>query len=158
MASVTPIPDGFTSFTPHLTVKDAAGAIDWYVKVFNAREVTRSAVPGTDTIMHAQLRIGDSMLMLNDELPQSGALAPGDDHHGVAVHMYVDDADAVFKRAVDGGAKVVFPLENTFWGDRYGKVIDPFGHHWSIASRIEDLSPEQMEQRAQEFFAKMKGN
>ena len=156
MAAVRPIPDGFHSLTPHLTVKDAAKAIAWYKASFGAEELARSEVPGAGTIMHASRRVGDSMLMLNDEFPQSEALGPGDDHRGIAIHLYVDDVDAVFTRSIENGAREVFPVMDTFWGDRYGKLIDPFGHHWSIATRKEDLTPAQVEERANQYFSQAK--
>lgn len=150
MSKVRPVPEGFRTITPHLTVKGAAKAIDFYQRAFGAELVTKHEMPGTGAIMHAQLMIGDSSLMLNDEFPQ-GASAPSDSSP-VTIHVYTEDADALFARATKAGATVVFPLENAFWGDRYGLVKDPFGHSWSIATRVEDLKPDEVMARAAKAF------
>ena len=155
MSKAQPVPAGFHSLTPHLTVKNAAKAIDWYKSAFGAVEVDRSLTPGGDTIMHATLRIGDSHLMLNDEFPPM-ALAPSAEHHGVSLHLYVGDVDAVFSRAINSGAKTVMPVMDMFWGDRYGVLTDPYGHHWSVGTHKEDLAPAEIEKRAVEFFARHK--
>ncbi len=156
MANVNPIPEGIHTLTPHITIKGAANAIDWYAKVLGAREEMRMVMPGTDIIMHARLSVGDSHVMLNDEFPQSGSVGPKPDEKASAIHAYVEDVDAVYKQAMDNGATEVLAPMDTFWGDRYGKFTDPFGHHWSVASRIEALTPEQIGQRSQEYFAQMK--
>jgi PhnB protein len=144
-----PIPAGFHALTPHLVVKGAAEAIEFYKRAFGAREISRMPFPGPDgkvSIGHAELRIGDSVLFLADEFPQQGVLGPSG-HSPVTIHMYVTDADAAFARAVEAGARAVMPPADMFWGDRYGKLVDPFGHNWSIAEHLEDLSPAQMHER-----------
>jgi uncharacterized glyoxalase superfamily protein PhnB len=150
-----PIPAGHHTITPHLVIKGASEAIEFYKKAFSAEEAFRMPFPGPDgqvKIGHAELHIGDSVLYLADEFPQQGVTGPNG-HSPVSLHMYVTDADAVFKRAVAAGATVTMPLADMFWGDRYGKLVDPFGHHWSIATHVEDLTPEQMEERKAAAFA-----
>ena len=144
MTQVKPIPDGMHTLTPHLVCRDAAAAIDFYAKAFGATELGRLA--GADgKLIHAMLRIGDSSLMLLDEFPDWGALSPLSlKGSPVTVHLYVEDADESFERAVAAGAKVTIPLDDMFWGDRYGKLEDPFGHQWSIATHIRDASPEEI--------------
>lgn len=144
-----PIPAGRRAVTPYLVVKSADEAIEFYKRVFDAEEVYRLPFPGADGRMkvgHAELRIGDSWLFLGDESPEHGALAPSGSSP-VKVHLYVTDADAVFNRAVEAGATVRMPLENTFWGDRHGKLADPFGHEWAISEQIEDVSPAEIQKR-----------
>ena len=145
-------PKGFHAVTPHLLCDDAAAAIDWYKKVFSAEEVGRSLDPHGQ-IMHAELRIGDSPLYINDAMMQHKSPK---DYGGspVAFWIYIDNSDALFKRAVDAGGKVQMPLDNQFWGDRAGSIKDPAGYTWWIATRKEDLTKAEVEQRAQEFFAK----
>ncbi len=142
--AVKPIPDGMHSVTPHLVCADAAAAIAFYVKAFNAVEAAR--LPGPDgKIWHAMVRIGDSPVMLVDEFPDYGSLGPkAREGTSVTLHLYVKDADAAFKQAIEAGATVKMPLENTFWGDRYGIVEDPFGHAWSIATHVKDMTPEEI--------------
>jgi uncharacterized glyoxalase superfamily protein PhnB len=150
-----PIPAGQHTITPHLIIKGAAEAIEFYKKAFGAEEISCMRFPGpngTEKIGHAALQIGDSRLFLADEFPQQGGIGPGATSP-VTLHLYVTDADASFARAVEAGAKVKMPLANMFWGDRYGQLIDPFGHHWSIAEHLEDLTPEQMRQRMGAMFA-----
>lgn len=139
---VKPIPDGMRSVTPHLVCDGAAAAIDFYKAAFGAVEVGR--MPGPDgRLMHAQIRIGDSAVMLVDESPKFGMLGPKSlKGTPVTIHLYVPDVDAFVARAVDAGAKVVMPPADMFWGDRYGSLEDPFGHRWSVATHIKDLSPE----------------
>jgi uncharacterized glyoxalase superfamily protein PhnB len=139
------IPAGMHTVTPHLICADAAQAIEFYQRAFGAAELSR--LPGADgKIMHASIRIGDSVIMLNDELPQWGAFGPKSlKGSPVTIHLYVEDADAFFAQAVQAGAKATMPLEDAFWGDRYGKVEDPFGHQWSIATHLRDVTPEEME-------------
>lgn len=144
-----PIPDGFHSITPHLVIKGASEAIEFYKQAFGAREVSRMPFPGPDgtiRLCHAELRIGDSKLFLADEFLEYGSAGPGASSP-VTIHLYVTDADAAFVRAVDAGATVTMPLADMPWGDRYGRVVDPFGHHWSIAEHLEDLTPEQIQER-----------
>jgi PhnB protein len=148
-----PIPDGQHSITPHMVIKGASEAIDFYKRAFGAEELCRMPFPnpdGTTKLGHAELQIGDSKLFLADEFPDHGSVGPGAGSP-VTIHLYVTDADAVFARAVEEGATVSMPLADMFWGDRYGKVIDPFGHHWSIAEHIEDLTPEQMQEKMAAF-------
>jgi PhnB protein len=147
---VRPIPAGYHSVTAALTVHDAARAIDFYTLAFDARELGR--MPGPDgRLMHAELQIGDSRVMLSDEMPDLGG-GPSPRSLGgtpVTLQLYVEDADSVFQRAIDAGAVVAQPLEDQFWGDRYGKVIDPFGHAWGILTHIEDVSDEEIMRRMQ---------
>ncbi|HEV8112901.1 MAG TPA: VOC family protein [Planctomycetota bacterium] len=144
MPAAKPIPDGFHSLTPHIVVKGAAKAIDFYKKAFGAEEINRAAMPD-GSIMHALLRVGDSMLMLNDEFPQMNAMGPTSiGGTAVTLHLYVQDADKAWQRAVQAGAKVKMPIADMFWGDRYGIVSDPFGHDWAIATHTKDLAPDQI--------------
>lgn len=152
-----PIPDGYTSITPHLVVRNAAGAIDFYKKAFGAVEIFRHTAPGSDTIFHAELKIGNAILMLCDEFPQMGAVSPQAlNGTPTSFYLYVEDVDAVFNRAVECGAKVLLPVEDKFYGDRNGSLEDPFGHKWAIATHKEDLTPEELEQRSKEFMEKQK--
>jgi PhnB protein len=145
MPKVKPIPDGMHSVTPHLICAGAAKAIEFYKNAFGAVEGGR--LPGPDgRIMHAQLRIGDSAVMLVDEMPEWGALGPKAlKGSPVTIHLYVNDVDAFVARAVKAGAKVTMEVADQFWGDRYGKLEDPFGHHWSVATHVRDLTPEEMQ-------------
>jgi len=147
------IPEGMRSVTPHLICAGAAAAIEFYKKAFGAVELSR--IPGVNgKIMHASIRIGDSVIMLNEENPEWGALGPKAlKGSPVTIHLYVKDADAVFAQAVKAGAKVTMPLDDMFWGDRYGKVEDPFGHQWSIGTHVRDVTPEEM----QKAMAQMAG-
>jgi PhnB protein len=150
-----PIPEGYHTLTPTLVIDGAAAAIDFYTKAFGARE--RGRMPGpNNTIAHAELEIGDSVIMLNDPFPQS-TVRPPTELGGTAsgVMMYVEDVDAVVQRAVDAGATVTMEIEDQFWGDRFGQIRDPFGHHWSIATHVEDVPPDEMEERAKQFMASM---
>jgi PhnB protein len=150
-----PIPDGFTTLTPHIIVRDAEKAIDFYKQAFGAEERGRHEGPD-GKIMHAEVKIGNSILMLNDEFPEMGGVSPLTvGKTSTTLHMYVDDADAVFDRAVKAGANVIMPVSDMFWGDRYGMVSDPFGHQWSIATHKQDLTAAEVEKAAQEFFSKM---
>jgi len=146
-----PIPDGYRTMTPHLVLRDAAATMEFYKKAFGAEEIGR--MPGPDgKVMHAEMRIGDSRFMVNDEFPEMGARSPVSiGGSPVTVHLYVPDADAVFNSAVAAGAKVKMPLADQFWGDRYGQVEDPSGHLWSIATHKEDLSSEQIAERAAKY-------
>ena len=146
---VKPIPEGMHTVTPHLVCAGASEAIAFYIKAFEATEVARMPGPG-GKLMHAMVRIGDSMVMLVDEVPEWQAVGPLTlKGSPVTLHLYVPDADAVFQRAVDAGAKPIMPVADLFWGDRYGVVEDPFGHRWSIATHTRELSPEQMQQEMQ---------
>lgn len=153
MATVNPIPEGVHTITPHLVAKNAGEAIEFYKRAFGAEEICRMPGPDGNSIMHAEMRIGDSMVFLCDEFPDMGARGPKSlGGSPVTMHMYVKDANAAFEQATKAGADVVMPLQDMFWGDRYGKLVDPFGHHWSIAQHIEDLTPEEMGKRAAAAF------
>ncbi len=157
MGNVKPIPEGFHTITPQMVVRDAGKAIDFYKKAFGAEEVMR--MPGSDgkTVMHAEMKIGDSIFMLCDEFPGSERFVAPQSLNGttVCITLYVTDVDKVFQRAVDAGATVSMPVMDAFWGDRYGKLTDPFGHEWGIATHKQDLTPEEIAKGAEEFFAKM---
>jgi PhnB protein len=153
MTKPKPVPQGMHSVTPHLICAGAADAIEFYKKAFGAVEVARLPGPG-GKLMHAMIRIGDSAVMLVDEMPEWGALGPKSlKGSPVTVHLYVENADATIERAVKAGAKVTMPLADQFWGDRYGKLEDPFGHHWSVATHVRDVSTEEM-QRAMQAMQK----
>jgi len=139
------------SVTPHLVCAGAADAIEFYKKAFGAVELTR--MPGPQgKLMHAMIRIGDSAIMLVDESPEWGMLGPKSlKGSPVTIHLYVDDADAFVARAVKAGAKVTMPVDDMFWGDRYGKLEDPFGHHWSVGTRVRDVSAQEMRQAMQKI-------
>lgn len=156
MAHVKPIPDGYHAVTPYLVLSGVAKAIEFYKKAFGAQELYRMPGPG-GSVMHAEIKIGDSVLMMADEFPGAEHCKAPSSLQGTTtnMHLYVEDADAAFERAVDAGAKVSMPLQDMFWGDRYGKLTDPFGHEWSIATHKEDLSPEEIGKRGQAFFAQM---
>jgi PhnB protein len=143
--AVEAIPKGYHTLTPYMTVRDAARAIEFYKQAFGA--VEKGVMKGPDgKIMHAELRIGDSIFMLADEFPQFGSMSPlSTGGSGMGLHIYVEDVDSAFDRAVKAGATVDMPVMDMFWGDRYGKLADPFGHKWSIATHKADLSMEEME-------------
>lgn len=150
---VNAIPSGYHTVTPYLVVSDGNRALEYYEQAFGATGVNRMDGPG-GKIMHAEFKIGDSMVMLSDEMgpnksPQSLGGSP------VSMFLYVEDVDSVFNKAVSAGAKPDMPPQDMFWGDRFGKLTDPFGHNWALATHIEDVTPEEMEQRAQAFNARM---
>ncbi|HYI36061.1 MAG TPA: VOC family protein [Thermoleophilaceae bacterium] len=148
---VEPIPSGYPRVTPYLIVDGASRAIEFYTSVLGAEERMRMPGPG-DKIGHAELAIGDSMVMLADEAPEVDARAPGSvGGSPVTLHVYVEDVDAVFEQAVQAGAKALRPPEDQFYGDRGGQFEDPFGHRWSIATHVEDVSAEEMEKRMAEM-------
>jgi uncharacterized glyoxalase superfamily protein PhnB len=151
MPKVKPVPDGMHTVTPHLVCAGAADAIEFYKKAFNAVEGGR--LPGPNgRLMHAMIRIEGSAVMLVDEMPEWGAFGPKSlKGSSVTIHLYVEDVDAVVKRAVDAGAKVTMPVADMFWGDRYGKLEDPFGHYWSVATHIRDVSMDEMKQAMQKM-------
>ena len=151
--AVKRVPDEYHRVTAHLTVRDAAALIEFYKKAFGAVERRRAPGPDGKSIMHAEIQIGDSIVFLNDEFPEMGALSPlGSQTTPVTLHLYVEDADKQFEQALSAGAVVVMPLAHQFWGDRYGIVKDPSGHQWSIGSHMEDLTPQQMQQRMAKAF------
>jgi uncharacterized glyoxalase superfamily protein PhnB len=149
------IPQGMHSVTPHLVCAGAAKAIEFYKQAFGAQECAR--LPGPDgRLMHAAVKIGDSQVMLVDEMPEWGALGPKAlKGSPVTIHLYVDDVDAVVARAVKAGAKVTMPVADQFWGDRYGKLEDPFGHHWSVATHVRDVSMEEAQKAMREMEKSM---
>ena len=143
-----PIPEGFRTVTPYLAVDDAAQAIEYYKKAFGATEHSRMEGPD-GKIAHAELKIGDSMLMLSDPFPHSATRPPKEVGGTTAsVFLYVDDVDAVVRQAVEAGASVTMEVADQFWGDRFGVITDPFGHVWSIATHVEDVPPEEMAERS----------
>lgn len=147
------VPDGYHTITPQLTLDDAAKTIDWYVRALGATEVSRSVGPD-GKVMHAELTIGNSRIMVNDVMMGAkGPLAFGGSP--AALWLYVDDSDAVFERAVAAGATVQMPMADQFWGDRAGAVADPAGYTWWIATRKEDFTPEELKERADAFFKQM---
>jgi PhnB protein len=150
---VKPIPDGYRNVNVILTVDDAARAIDFYKKAFGATEISR--LPMGDKIGHAELQIGDTRIMLNDEFPDNGNLGPkARGGTPVGLIIYTEDVDSAFKKAIDAGGTQTMAVEDQFWGDRMGSLTDPFGHKWSVATHTEDVNPEQMRERLQEFTAK----
>jgi PhnB protein len=150
-----PIPEGYHTVTPYLAVDDATEAIEYYTKAFGAKERVRMETPD-GKVGHAELEIGDSLVMLSDPFPQASTKPPNElGGTSVSVFMYVEDVDAVVKQAVDAGATVTMEVADQFWGDRFGSVKDPFGHLWSIATHVEDVPPEEMAERAKVAMAAM---
>jgi PhnB protein len=150
-----PVPEGYHTVTPYLHVDDAEQAIDFYKKAFGAKERMRMEAPD-GRIAHAEIEIGDSLVMLSDPFPQSSVRTPKELGGTTAgVFLYLEDVDAVVKRAVDAGATVTMEVADQFWGDRFGSVTDPFGHSWSIATHVEDVPPEEMAERAKAAMAEM---
>lgn len=148
MSQVKPIPDGMHSVTPHIVCAGAAGAVEFYKKAFNAVELTRLDGPA-GKLAHACIQIGSSRVMLADEYPEWGSVGPNTlKGSPVTLHLYVEDADQVFAQAINAGATLKMPLTDMFWGDRYGIVTDPYGHIWSIATHIKDVSLEEMQASA----------
>jgi len=150
-----PIPDGFNTVSPHIVVTDAAKAIEFYTKAFGAQEHGRFMGPDGKSVMHAELKIGNSMVMVGNEFPPSCLSPKSRGGTSVTMHLYVENADAAFDRAVKAGCTVKMPIMDQFWGDRYGQVEDPFGHQWSIATHKQDLTKEQIAANAKAFFANM---
>jgi PhnB protein len=154
--SVNPIPAGYHTLTPYLYIRGAAEAIEFYKKAFGAKEHFRMPSPDGKTIGHAEIQIGDSIIMMADEHLAMGAKGPQTlNGTSASFLLYVPDVDASFKQALDAGAKVTRPLENKFYGDRMGTLVDPYGHEWSLGTHIEDVSPEEMKKRATAEYAKM---
>ena len=144
--TVKAIPPGYHSLTPHMTVRDAARAIEFYKQAFGATQRGGVMTGPGGKVMHAELVIGDSILMLADEFPEYGSHSPqSGGGTATTLHIYTEDVDSAFDRAVAAGASVEMPLTDMFWGDRYGKLVDPFGHKWSLATHKADLSAEEME-------------
>ncbi len=153
--SVQPVPEGYHTLIPYIAVDDAAKAIEYYKKAFGAKE--RSRMDGPEgTIGHAELEIGDSVVMLADPFPHASTTPPSDaGSTTVAIVMYVEDVDAVVKKAVDEGATITEEVDDKFWGDRFGTIRDPFGHVWSIGTHVEDVPPQEMAERAKSAMAAM---
>jgi PhnB protein len=151
-----PIPEGFHTLTPHLIVRDAKRAIDFYKRAFGAQQLGQTHFTPDGKVMHATLKIGDSVLMLNDEFPDAGTRSPQSlGGSPVTINIYIEDVDRLFNQAVSAGATIAMPLKDQFWGDRYGVVADPFGHKWSLCTHLEDVAPEELEKRAKAEFAEM---
>jgi PhnB protein len=154
--NVKPIPEGYHTLTPYLAIRGAAEAIEFYKRAFGARERARMPGPDGKSIGHAEIVIGDSIIMLADEMPQFGNRSPQTlNGTPVTFALYVEDADASYKRAVDAGAKVLRPIADQFYGDRAGTVVDPYGYQWSLMTRKEEVSLEELNKRMKEFYAKM---
>jgi len=150
------VPDGYHTLTPALTVRDGAKAIDFYKRALGAQELMRMPGPDGRGLMHAELRIGDSIFMLSEEQPGMGCRAPASVGGPTSyLYVYVPDVDTAFKQAVAAGAKVVMPVVDMFWGDRYGQVEDPSGHRWGLATHTRDLSPEEIAKGQKQFFASL---
>ena len=155
---VPPIPAGFHTVTPQLTVKGATQALAFYKRAFGARELMRMPGPDGRSLMHAEIRIGDSIVFVNDEFPEMGPGPRAPQSLGGTtgtLHVYVRNVDAAFKRAVDAGARATMPPADMFWGDRYSKVVDPYGHEWGLATHKETLTPAQQRKRAEAFVKQM---
>jgi PhnB protein len=153
---VKAIPDGYRTITPCLVVRDGAAAIEFYRRAFGAAERFRMPGPDGKSIMHAELQIGDSLFMLSDEMPDMGCRAPAAVGGTTgSLYLYVPDVDAAFKRAVDAGAKVLMPVTDMFWGDRFGQVEDPSGHRWGLATHTEEVEPAEMARRQRAWLASM---
>lgn len=150
---VNPIPEGYHSLTPYLIVRDAAKAIDFYKRAFDAKEIYRMPTP-EGKIGHCELQIGDSKIMMADEFPGMGATAPREgDGKSFSLLIYVNDVDFMFKRAIEAGAKVLRPLKDEFYGDRMGTLQDPFGHIWNLGMQVERVSPEELQRRANAIWS-----
>jgi PhnB protein len=158
MANIKAIPDGYHNVTPYLFVRGAATAIDFYKTVFGAKETVR--MPGPDgRIMHAEVKIGNSIVMLADENPPSGVMSPQTiGGFSVGLHLYVENVDAVIQKAVENGAKTLRPIKDQFYGDRSGSLLDPFGHMWSVATHVEDVSPDEMRKRMKAAMSQAAGS
>ncbi len=157
MSDVRPVPEGQERFIPHLVVDGAAEAMEFYKKAFGAVEISRSLAPDGKRLMHASMKVGDSFFYLSDDFPEynNGEKANPNalGHTPVTIHLYLEDCDAMFKQAEAAGAKIAMPPQDQFWGDRYGMLIDPFGHHWAFATHIADPTPEEMAAAAEKMFS-----
>ena len=149
------IPDGYHTVTAHLVVQDAAKAIDFYKKAFGAQEIERFNAPDGRGVMHAEVKIGNSVVMLGSEFPPHCLSPKSRGGTSVSLHLYVENADTSFDRAVKAGCTVKMPMMDAFWGDRYGQVEDPYGHQWSLATHKQDLTKDQIAANAKVFFANM---
>ena len=156
MAKVKPIPEGNHAITAGLIVRGGQKAIDFYKTAFGAKVLSVMKGPDGQSVMHAELKLGDTKFYVGDENPDMGAKSPPAlGGSPVSLNIYTEDCDAMFKKAIAAGATVKMPLDNMFWGDRYGKITDPFGHEWGIATHVEDVSEAEMEKRGKEWFATM---
>jgi PhnB protein len=155
--AVRPVPEGYHTITPYLAVEDASAAIDFYQRAFGAKERVRMPGPG-GAIMHAELEIGDSLVMLSDPFPQASTRPPKElGGTSVNIFTYVEDCDSLFRQAVDAGSSSLMEPDDMFWGDRFASVQDPFGHTWTIATHVEDVEPAEMQRRSEEWAAQMAG-
>jgi PhnB protein len=155
---VKAIPAGYHTATPYLVVDNAEQAIEFYKQAFGAEETVRMAGP-PGKIAHAEMKIGDSMLMLSDEMPGGGCRSPKSlGGTSASVFLYLEDVDSIFNRAVSAGAKAEMPPQNMFWGNRFGRLTDPFGHAWGVATHVEDVPPEEMSRRAKQAMAQAQGS
>jgi len=153
---VKPIPDGYHTITPHMVLSDAARAIEFYATAFGAKEIMRVPGPDGKKIMHAEVQIGDSRVMICDEFPEMGCVSPEKiGGSSVSMFVYVEDVDAAHKKALEAGCKEKMPCTNTFWGDRHSQVADPFGYSWSLSMHVEDLPAAEMKKRQEEHFKQM---
>ena len=154
--AASPIPRGFHTITPHLVIRGALEAMAFYQKAFGAEETLRNMGPN-DMLLHGEMKIGNAHFMIAEEWPQMQYWVSPQQLQGTttALSLFVDDADSWFNRAVEAGCQVSLPMMDAFWGDRYGKVRDPFGHEWEISTRMEDLTPEEISANAAQFFAQM---
>jgi PhnB protein len=153
-SNVRPIPEGYHSITPQLTCRDAARAIDFYKEALGAKEIMRMAGPG-GKVMHAELQIGDSRFMIGDEFPGMSVAPTPSTLHSYSLFVYTEDVDRTFNRALKAGGKADMQPSDMFWGDRYGKFTDPFGHQWGVATHVEDVAPEEMQRRSEEWTKQM---
>ena len=163
MTTASPIPPGFHSVTPHMVIKNAAEAMDFYVKAFGAVEISRFEMPGMGLLAHGLLQIGSSFVMVADEFPPefgcADALSPASAKGTtVALQIYTEDVDALYQRALEAGCETIFEPMNAFWGDRYGQVRDPFGHHWAMATHIKDMNAEEIAAAAAAEFSGAPGD
>ncbi len=150
--AVQPIPQGYHRVNIHLAFADATKAMEFYKKAFGAEQIMLMTGPGGHGVMHGELRIGDTTVFFSDDMMRTGKTVEAGQAHAFVPHLWVEDADAAWKRAIEAGCTEVMPLADQFWGDRYGQVVDPFGLRWAIATHVEDVSPEEMGKRAAKLF------
>lgn len=154
--AVKPIPDGYHTVTPHLVVNDAKKALQFYATAFGAKALEEMCCDETNKVMHAEMKVGDSIIMLCDEFPEMGCKSPASlGGSPISIFLYVEDVDKAFKQATDAGCSVTMPLADMFWGDRYGRLKDPFGHEWAMGTHKEDLTPEEIKKRGKEAMKEM---
>lgn len=151
---VDAIPNGFSTITPHIVIKDCAKAIEFYKKALGAKELYKSLMPD-GRVMHAMIQIGNSFVMMADEFPEMSSVGPTTlGGTSFVLHIYTDDADKLYKQAIDAGSIPIMPVSEMFWGDRYGQIQDPYGHRWAIATHVKDVNPQEFEKIATKFFSK----